>query len=80
MKANKRAYRRAQRDRLKHKRVRDNYYGLGSNRTAIQLSFSVDTAKDCSCMMCCNRRKVEGLTVSEKASIEGMQYAIKHLD
>jgi hypothetical protein len=79
MKENKRAYRRAQRERLKVKRVRGNYHGLGENRTVVQLSSSIDTPNDCSCLMCCNRRKVDGLTKSEKVAVEAMKYDLKHV-
>lgn len=80
MKENKRAYRRTQRERLKAKRVRNNYQGLGNKSPLKQLGFLIDTPKGCSCSMCCNRRKIEGITKPEKVAVEAMKYDLKYIN
>ncbi len=54
----KRALRRYHYQRLKNKRIRQNYWGHDKN--VAQLGISVDTPKPCSCWMCGNPRKYFG--------------------
>jgi len=80
MKERNRGYRRAQRARIKDKRIRGNYHGFKGYLPGGEVGLLINTPKSCSCFMCCNRRKVEGNSLFEKSADEAMKYELKHIE
>jgi len=83
MKERNRAYRRAQRTRLKQKRIRNHYWGIGfdsvSEWTLGQLGVAVNTPNPSRCYYMTNIRLFEGESVQERRSTHAMQYALRFL-
>ena len=71
-----RATRRHQINRLKVKRKK--YWGRKFGKvTPKDLGVLVSTPKPCSCFMCCNRRKYEGITLQEFRFCESINTSIE---
>lgn len=81
-KSSKRAERRHHYQRLKRKRITNNYWcRYHGDWSKSQLGISVNTPKPCSCEMCGNpRRHFRESTLSERKSIHSMKEEIEQVN
>lgn len=83
MRKRNKSYRIAQSKRLRAKRVRNCYWGIGryseSGWRSGQLGFAVNTPKPHTCYYARNIRKIEGETRQERRSSDSMKYDLKSI-
>ena len=77
MKNLSRSYRRHHVARLKS--VRGKYYEWDVT-TPRTLGMLVHTSKLCSCAMCCNERKTDGITMAERRDLDRMKDGIEEVN
>ena len=77
----KRAERRHHYQRLKEKRIRDNYWGFGSWRNGYddsQVGYAANTPKPCSCYMCRNPRHNSWATRLERMTRQELKSEVDY--
>lgn len=83
MKERSRAYRRAQRARLRARRIRECYWNIGlfdkRGWSDGQLGVAINTPKARTCRYSKNRRLFDGETMQERRATDAMRYVLKYL-